>query len=514
MADAALICAAIGFVFLRLVFMPFQGAPAPAYSRFFLVGLLACVLSLVASAQWRWVVDPEWRTIYGSFGLAALIYGALNSVASGFARELQPAGSLSDLGWIIPFVLLAAAALPPQHAPRPAFSSSLIVVLAGAGPVALDGLLGLWLPAAGLPFEPRPLLLVSVSAVMALGCLVRLLLEERASQRMRHEERARAEESRRAGRLQALASLSASLVEDLERAMAALLFQARSAAPHLGDKAERVLEQAQRAQEIVRGMVDALPPGAPRPSPDGRHRSVAGRGGALRVRRGPVAARAARRHAPPAARVGRSGRARSGVPPPDPQCRAGLAGRTAHHRGPERHARADAAVHRRRAGRAARGRPARVRSVLHDASGRRGAGAGTHPGALHRPRPRRGRGAGALRVRRDVRADAPGAREAHRPACAAALAAVGCRARGHHGRPGPGDLADAGGTRALERGVAGGGRAGRGRGPRGRRGTAAGPLARLLGAVGPGLAAGGGCPRSSRSPAHRGSGAPRTSRRR
>lgn len=258
LADAALICAAIGFVFLRLVFLPFQGAPGPAYSRFFLVGLLACVLALVASAQWRWVLDSEWRTIYGCIGLAALIYGALNAVASGFARELQPAGGLADLGWIIPFVLLAAAAMPPAHAQRPAFSSSLIVILAGAGPVALDGLLGLWLPSTGLPFEQRPLLLVSVSAVMALGCLVRLLLEERESQRMRREERARAEESRRAGRLQALASLSASLVEDLERAMAALLFQARAAAQHLGDKAERVLEQAQRAQEIVRGMVDAF----------------------------------------------------------------------------------------------------------------------------------------------------------------------------------------------------------------------------------------------------------------
>ena len=258
MADTALICAAVGFVFLRLVFLPFQGAPGPAYSRFFLAGLLACVLALAASAQWRWVQDPEWRTIYGCVGLAALIYGALNSVASGFARALQPPGSIADLGWIIPFVLLAAAAVPPVHAPRPAFSSSLIVILAGAGPVALDGLLGLWLPAAGLPFEQRPLLLVSVSAVMALGCLVRLLLEERASQRTRREERARAEESRRAGRLQALASLSASLVEDLERAMAALMFQARSAAPHLGDKAERVLEQAQRAQEIVRGMVEAF----------------------------------------------------------------------------------------------------------------------------------------------------------------------------------------------------------------------------------------------------------------
>jgi signal transduction histidine kinase len=258
LADAALICAAIGFVFLRLVFLPFQGAPGPAYSRFFLVGLLAFVLALVASAQWRWVVDPEWRTIYGCLGLAALIYGALNSVASGFARELQPAGTFADLGWIIPFLLLSAAAIPSTHAPRPAFSSSLIVVLAGAGPVALDGVLGFWLPAAGLPFEPRPLLLVSVSAVMALGCLVRLLLEERASKAMRREERARAEESRRAGRLQALASLSASLVEDLDRAMAALTFQARSAAAHLGDKAERVLEQAHRAQEIVRGMVEAF----------------------------------------------------------------------------------------------------------------------------------------------------------------------------------------------------------------------------------------------------------------
>ena len=257
-ADATLIGCAILFVFLRLVFLPVPGAPEPDFARFFLVGLQACVLAVAAGAQWRWVRDPEWRTIYGCVGLAALSYGALHSMASGFGRHLLPPGTIVDLAWIVPFALLAAAALPPSRAPRPAFSSSLIVLLAGAGPVALDGILGVVVPALGLAFEPRPLLLVCVSAVMATGCLARLLIEERAHALQERDERVRAEESRRAGRLQALASLSASLVEDLERAMAVVVFQARAAAPFLLDKAERVLEQAERAQEIVKGMVQAF----------------------------------------------------------------------------------------------------------------------------------------------------------------------------------------------------------------------------------------------------------------
>ena len=257
-ADATLIGAAVLFAFLRLVFLPVPGAPEGVFAGFFLVGLQACVLAVGAGVQWRWVRDPEWRTIYGCISLAALSYGTLNSLASGFARRLLPPGTLVDLAWIVPFALLAAAALPPSRVPRPAFSSSLIVLLAGAGPVALDGLLGVLVPALGLAFEPRPLLLVSVSAVMAAGCLARLLIEERAHALQERDERVRAEESRRAGRLQALASISASLVEDLERAMAVLVFQARAAAPFLQDKAERVLEQAQRAQEIVKGMVQAF----------------------------------------------------------------------------------------------------------------------------------------------------------------------------------------------------------------------------------------------------------------
>jgi signal transduction histidine kinase len=263
LADAALIGGAILFVFLRLVFLPVPGAPESSFAGFFLVGLQACVLAMAAGAQWRWVRDPEWRTIYGCISLAALSYGALNSMASGFARHLLPPGTLVDLAWIVPFALLAAAALPPSRAPRAAFSSSLIVLLAGAGPVALDGILGVVVPALGLEFAPRPLLLVSVSAVMAAGCLARLLIEDRAHALSERDERVRAEESRRAGRLQALASLSASLVEDLERAMAVLVFQARAAAPFLQDKAERVLEQAQRAQEIVKGMVQAFRLAAP-----------------------------------------------------------------------------------------------------------------------------------------------------------------------------------------------------------------------------------------------------------
>ena len=102
------------------------------------------------------------------------------------------------------------------------------------------------------------MLLVSVSAVMALGCLVRLLLEERASKAMRREAGPRGGVA--AGGAPAGAGLAQRVAGGgpATAPMAALTFQARSAAAHLGDKAERVLEQAHRAQEIVRGMVEAF----------------------------------------------------------------------------------------------------------------------------------------------------------------------------------------------------------------------------------------------------------------
>ena len=153
-------------------------------------------------------MDPEWRTIYGCMGLAALIYGALNSLASGFARDLlapgharrTSPGSCRSRCWRPP-------RCRPRALPRPAFSSSLIVLLAGAGPVALDGLLGVWLPHSAWPSSRGRSCWSRVSAVMARGAWRGCCIEERAHAISGARRAGRAEESRRAGRLQALASL-------------------------------------------------------------------------------------------------------------------------------------------------------------------------------------------------------------------------------------------------------------------------------------------------------------------
>jgi signal transduction histidine kinase len=98
----------------------------------------------------------------------------------------------------------------------------------------------------------RSLVLGAVAALLAVACAARLRVEQRLEQDRQARERAFSEERRRAGRLGTLAALSAEVVQDLERATNEVVQRARSAAPFIGAKAERVVEQAERARTVVR----------------------------------------------------------------------------------------------------------------------------------------------------------------------------------------------------------------------------------------------------------------------
>jgi signal transduction histidine kinase len=255
--DASLLAGAVSFVFVRLVFVPvFEGS---ALRWRIVLGLLSYVVAVWSALLWRSAEeDPEWRRAFGYLALFALSYGGLDSLASGFDYNLLPPGGPADLAFILPFLFLALATLPARPGGGPLATSPLVVLLAGAGPPVFDLALRVLLPPLGLAHPPRPILLVVTCALLALGCALRLRLEDRAEERRAREERARAEESRRGVRLQTLAAISASAMEELEQASRELVRRAEAAAADLEEKGERALEQAQRAHGIVREMSAAF----------------------------------------------------------------------------------------------------------------------------------------------------------------------------------------------------------------------------------------------------------------
>src|SRR5206468_1670978 len=168
------------------------------------------------------------------------------------------------------FILAAAATKAPATAATRRVPSAAIVLVAGPGPLVLDRVLAMALPLLGVEraLTPQPILLLATSALLAVACAARLLVEERLEQETQARERDFSEEGRRAVRLGTLAALSAGLVEDLERATDEAALRARSPPPFMGAKADRVVEQAERARTIVRELAASfrvVPPGQRRP---------------------------------------------------------------------------------------------------------------------------------------------------------------------------------------------------------------------------------------------------------
>jgi signal transduction histidine kinase len=264
LADTALVIIALGYVFLRVVFLPLRGVEASSGSRSFVLGGLAFVLAAWTAGLGRRVEDPAWRRTYGVLCVFASLYGVLSAVANGMGRGMLPPGGAVDAGWFVPFFLLGAAPTKAAVAATRRVPSAAIVLMAATGPLVLDRILATILPSLGLAFEPQPILLLTTSALLALACAARLVVEERLEQEAQARARAFSEEARRAGRLSTLAALSAGLVEELERATEDVARHARSAAPLLGAKAEQVVEQAERARTIVRELAASfrlVPPG-------------------------------------------------------------------------------------------------------------------------------------------------------------------------------------------------------------------------------------------------------------
>ena len=257
LADTALVFVALSFVFLRIVFLPLITAEG-THSRSFVLGGLAFALAAWTATLWRRVEEPRWRRTYGAVCLFAVLYGTLSAVANGLGHEMLPPGGPADAGWFVPFFLLAAATTTPRARVTRRLSSAAVVLAAGPAPLVLDRVLGRALPSLGLAVSPQPILLLVTSALLAVGCAARLLVEERLDEEAQARERAADEAARRAGRLGTLAALSAGLVEELERATDEVARQARSAAPFMGAKAERVVDQAERARGIVRELSAAF----------------------------------------------------------------------------------------------------------------------------------------------------------------------------------------------------------------------------------------------------------------
>ena len=275
LADTALVLIALSLVFLRVVFLPLRGVDASTGSRRLVLGALAFVLAAWTAGLWRRVEDPAWRRAYGAVSLFAFFYGTLSAVANGMGQQMLALGGPADVVWFLPFFVLAAAATKAPSSSARRVPSAAIVLVAGPGPLVLDRILGIVLPALGVgaALEPEPILLLATSALLAVACAARLLVEDRVDQETRARERALSEEGRRAGRLGTLAALSAGLVQDLERAMDEVALRARSAAPFMGSKADRVVEQAERARTIVRDLVASfrvVPPGERQPVDVGR----------------------------------------------------------------------------------------------------------------------------------------------------------------------------------------------------------------------------------------------------
>lgn len=263
--DVALVTAAICFVFARLAVLPLVARPNSWRA---LQVALWFVLAVWAAALWRVVRDESWRHAYGAIALFSVTYAALASVVQGLGRVVMPGGP-ADLAWVVPFFFLAVAAREPvPREPSSAWPSAL-VLLCGIGPLALDGALSLLLPAVGLDFPPQPVLLLAVTALMAVGCAARISVAASAEREARDADRSRVEEQRRAARLADLARVASPLIPRIQSAVEDVSRHAAAAAAALGDKAERTLEQVGRARELVGRLAVAMaPPGRPREEVD------------------------------------------------------------------------------------------------------------------------------------------------------------------------------------------------------------------------------------------------------
>jgi signal transduction histidine kinase len=252
--DAGLLVVAVAFVFARLVVLPRHGSFS---ARGLVLAALCFVLAEAGAVLLALVEDPEWKRPYGLIALFAVLYGGFSAIANGSGGPMLPPGGPLDLAWMVPFFVLAAAALPPISQRR--WPASWAILLAGPGPFVVDMLLDVALPqAAGAGHAAHLALLLPTSGLLAIGSVLRLWAQEEAETQALEQWRLRAEEGQRAGRLATLAALSASVIDELRMVTGEVVARARGASAALGESAARALAQAERAQRIVRDLAGAL----------------------------------------------------------------------------------------------------------------------------------------------------------------------------------------------------------------------------------------------------------------
>jgi signal transduction histidine kinase len=257
-ADSLFISIAVLYAFVHLVLVPSLGMAEPSATQRILLGTLSATTTVWAAVLWRAVDHPAWRRAYGAVALFALTYGTLRVFASGVAGHRPAPGGWADIAWFLPFAILITAVGRGRSAATSAFPA---LLAAGAGPVILDLLLRHLRPSTGLAGAT---LSTSCALLLAAAAALRLHWQADVDRRSRREARMVAEESQRAGRLTALASLVAAAVGELEDQLEEVSRRARAASVVMPDKGEQMLQQARHARDIVRELTNAfrlVPPG-------------------------------------------------------------------------------------------------------------------------------------------------------------------------------------------------------------------------------------------------------------
>jgi signal transduction histidine kinase len=257
-ADSLLIAAAVLYAFVHLVMLSAVGMSEPSATQRILLAALPATITIWAAVLWRAVDHPTWRRAYGSVAVFALSYGTLRVFASGVDGHRPPPGGWADLAWFLPFAFLIGAVGGGRGVAVQAFPA---LLAAGAGPIVLDLLSRHMRPsvdfAGGAVSTVCALLLAAAAAL-------RLYWQVEVDRRVRREARLLADESQRAGRLTALASLVAAAVGELEDQLEEVSRRARAASVIMPDKGEQMLQQARHARNIVRELTHAfrlVPPG-------------------------------------------------------------------------------------------------------------------------------------------------------------------------------------------------------------------------------------------------------------
>ena len=257
-ADSLFISLAVFYVFVHLVVLPAAGMAEPSATQSILLGTLSLTTTVWAAVLWRAVDHPAWRRAYGAVALFALTYGTLRVFASGVAGHRPAPGGWADVAWFLPFAILISAVGRGRSAATSAFPA---LLAAGAGPVILDLLLRNMRPSPGFAGSA---LSTACALLLAAAAALRLHWQADVDRRARREARLVAEESQRAGRLTALASLVAASVGELEDQLEEVSRRARAASVVMPDKGEQMLQQARHARDIVRELTNAfrlVPPG-------------------------------------------------------------------------------------------------------------------------------------------------------------------------------------------------------------------------------------------------------------